>query len=295
MRQSSPSTRSRSAPTITLATTLAIVFACVALVAAPIARLAAQDERATVPTPQLLAAITERGRALAGYDVAAWHASDEVMALRPAEGSLTGYVAHRGPAGWIVSFGRLAPARDAWLEAYEATEGASPTTFTVTTHEPALRREGFEAAAARAIDLARQHFGPRTRPYNAAVLPAPDGRLWVYLLPAQTVNGVYPHGGDARYLVSGDGARLVETRRMHRDILESLLPPGAVAGLHTAVLDDVPEDSDVFLVLARSPAMPEIVATDHFTYEIATDGSIRSCRRAPGSPATPCAPGGQLR
>ena len=41
-----------------------------------------------------------------------------------------------------------------------------------------------------------------------------------------------------------------------------------------AVLDDVPEDTDIFYVLTRKPAMPEMVATEHFMYEIATDGSI---------------------
>ena len=33
-----------------------------------------------------LAAITARGRFLAEYDIASWHATDDVLALKPAEG-----------------------------------------------------------------------------------------------------------------------------------------------------------------------------------------------------------------
>jgi hypothetical protein len=37
---------------------------------------------------------------------------------------------------------------------------------------------------------------------------------------------------------------------------------------------DLPQDSDVFLVLTRRPLKPELIATEHFDYEIHTDGTI---------------------
>jgi hypothetical protein len=40
------------------------------------------------------------------------------------------------------------------------------------------------------------------------------------------------------------------------------------------VVDDVPQDSDVFLVLVGHPRRPELIATEHYDYEIAVDGSI---------------------
>ena len=43
---------------------------------------------------------------------------------------------------------------------------------------------------------------------------------------------------------------------------------------HTAVLDDVPEDTDVFHVLARRPPVPEWVATQKYVYKIEPDGTI---------------------
>ena len=46
------------------------------------------------------------------------------------------------------------------------------------------------------------------------------------------------------------------------------------SGYHTHVLSDVPEDTDVLLVLTRQPQVPEMVVTQTFMYTIATDGTI---------------------
>jgi hypothetical protein len=61
---------------------------------------------------------------------------------------------------------------------------------------------------------------------------------------------------------------------MHRTLLNLALPESAASGLHTVVVDDVPQDSDVFLVLVGHPRRPELIATEHYDYEIAVDGSI---------------------
>jgi hypothetical protein len=45
-------------------------------------------------------------------------------------------------------------------------------------------------------------------------------------------------------------------------------------GYHTAILDDIPEDTDVFHVLAREPKVPELVVTAKYVYRILIDGSI---------------------
>jgi hypothetical protein len=39
-------------------------------------------------------------------------------------------------------------------------------------------------------------------------------------------------------------------------------------------MDDIPEDSDVFHVLARSPKVPELVVTEKYVYQVKVDGSI---------------------
>ncbi len=111
-----------------------------------------------------------------------------------------------------------------------------------------------------------------------AVLPAPEQQLFVYVYPAQTQARVYPLGGDARYLVSADGTKILEKRQMHQTIIEN--PPSSkgkklVAGFHTHVLSDAPEDTDVFHVLTQDPQVPEMVASPDFLYQVTADGTIR--------------------
>jgi hypothetical protein len=146
--------------------------------------------------------------------------------------------------------------------------------------DPLQEDTSFYLVAARAIDTALHDFQGEKRPYNAAVLPALSNQLYVYVVPAQTENGVYPLGGDARYLISADGNAIVEKRQLHKNIIENRgEPPKGVtvsAGIHTHILSDVPEDTDVFYVLTRKPSIPEIVAVSKKKlYEISPDGTIR--------------------
>jgi hypothetical protein len=50
-----------------------------------LAQKAEQENK--VPTPAELQAITARGKMLAEYDVASWHATDAVQDLKPKKGS----------------------------------------------------------------------------------------------------------------------------------------------------------------------------------------------------------------
>ena len=235
----------------------------------------AQTERTTPASEAELAQITERGRNLAAYDVAAWHGTDAVRALQPEEGSVVRYIAKRTGDRWTVAFGRLNEARDKFLIAYEAIQGETPTEFKGSKIGPPREDTGFFLFAARAIDAALADFKGEARPYNVAVLPAPSDQLYVYVVPAQTKNGVYPLGGDARYLISADGLKIVEKRQMHKAIIEFATSGNPQAGFHTAVLDQIPEDTDVFHVLARKPSVPQWIGTRLYVYRVEPDGSIR--------------------
>src|SRR5579875_1646262 len=83
------------------------------------------------PTKDELAAITERGRNLAGYDAAAWHASDALQTKEIKPGSVVRYIARKTDRGWTVAFGRLDEKRDRFLIAYEATQSKDPEKFDV--------------------------------------------------------------------------------------------------------------------------------------------------------------------
>lgn len=236
------------------------------------------------PTVAQLAEITARGRKLAAYDSAAWHGTDAVAALKPANGSIARYIARPTPTGWVVAFGRLTAERDTFLISYEAVNAAQAGQFkgfTGIAHDNRLADTDYYVRAARALDTAAVDFGPVQRSYNLASLPGPQGNWWVYVYPAPTVWGVWPLGADTRYLISADGRTILEKRRLHNSVIEfsarSLPPkPGATihSSVHTAVLAEIPEDTDVFHVLTRTPRVPEYVMTDHFIYRIDTDGKI---------------------
>ena len=240
------------------------------------------------PSKAELAAITERGRDLAGYDAAAWHASDALQAKQPKEGSIGRYIARKTDKGWVVAFGRLDEKQEAFLIAYQATQGNKPDQFDVKEMTPPTRDTGFYLSASRAIDTAlkefTEHFESEQRPYNVAVLPAEKGQLWVYLVPAPTKVGVFPLGGDVRYLISADGTKIVTKRQLHKSIIENEPPKDdsnkQVAGIHTHVLDDIPEDTDVFHVLSRKPSVPEMVVTKQFVFQVDPDGSIKYVGRS---------------
>ena len=224
-----------------------------------------------------LAAITARGRALAAYDQAAWHATDALQTANPKTAQGQHCLARFENERWAVVFGYLNPDQTKFLVSYEAVQGSKPHTFSVSHVDPPKEDTGFYLLAARALEIALADFGRPGRPYNSAVLPASDGQLYVYLYPAQQKAGIYPLGGDLRYLVAGDGRKILEKRQMHKTIIET--PPArgrkSAAGSHTHVPGDLPEDSDVLHVLQQDPPIPETIVTAHFAYEVTADGSIR--------------------
>jgi hypothetical protein len=240
------------------------------------------------PSKAELAAITERGRDLAGYDAAGWHASDALQAKQPKEGNIGRYIARKTDKGWVVAFGRLDEQQESFLIAYQATQGDKPDLFDVKEMTPTTKETTFFLSASKAIDTAlkdfTEHFKGEQRPYNVAVLPAEKGQLWVYLVPAPTRVGVFPLGGDARYLISADGKKIVTKRQLHKSVIEVEPPKDdtnkQVAGIHTHVLDDIPEDTDVFHVLTRKPSVPEMVVTKQFVFQVDPDGGIKYVGKA---------------
>jgi hypothetical protein len=231
------------------------------------------------PRADSLAGITRRGVQLAQYDVAAARGTDAVMSLHPADEEFDTYVAKRVDSTWSVAFGRLSARKDTFFVVYEATQ-VEPNSGAFVAARRALPDTGYYARAARALDVSRIDFGGATRPYNAAVIPADNGDWLVYFVPAQTRADIFPLGSDVRYEVSADGRSVRTKRPLHKTVIEfgpsSVHQTGSLAaGVHTAILDDYPEDTDVFHVLARSPKVPEYIVSDAFVFTIATNGTIR--------------------
>ena len=66
-----------------------------------------------------------------------------------------------------------------------------------------------------------------------------------------------------RFRVSDDGRVIMESRRLHDSITEysvrTARPASALLGREPVVSGDTPEDTDVFHVLQRRPAIPELM------------------------------------
>jgi len=236
-------------------------------------------QTAAPPPDSALAGITARGRLLAAYDRAAWHGTDAVLAKLPNPVGVQGFLAEQDRTGnWHVLFGRLSPAADTLYVVARADQTVGPDSFRVDIPTGQATGSDAERVAFRAMRTAGTDLKASPRAwagtYNSYVLPRPDGGWLVYFLPAQTQQGVYPHGGDFRYQVSPDGSTVQSKFQMHQTVLMLSVPANAVAGMHTVVTADLPQDSDVFLVLSRVPLKPELVRTAHFNFQIDTGGTI---------------------
>jgi len=230
--------------------------------------------------PNDLASISQRGRVLAAYDRAAWHGSDAAEAIAKGDDAgLRFFIARDTAMGWVVDFGELDPTGTAFLTRYEArgTDGAH---FLAQKFAPPRSDSGFLPAAAHAILTAEAAFTPvKGYKYNVAVIPNADGTMYVYLYPAQVDRDHFPIGGDERYVLSADGKAILDAHRMHNGIINQSMTSDAQTGTlagtwHTVIVDDVPQDTDVFWVLARQPAIPDYVSAKGHMYRINVDGSI---------------------
>jgi hypothetical protein len=127
--------------------------------------------------------------------------------------------------------------------------------------------------------LAIADFPAPNRPYNTAILPTDDGRLFVYLYPGQTKENVFPLGGDVRYTVSADGRTILEKRKLHNALVDNEIRSSQRAGYHTHDVTDLPEDTDVLYVLDRKPSMPEFVGTSKQLFAIDKEGNIEAGKK----------------
>ena len=120
-----------------------------------------------------LAATTARGRLLYEYDQAAWHASDAVLALHPPKETLGQYIAQKRDARWVVVFGHLKDARDAFLISAQATQGSSPTEFTAEVFDTPHNDAAFFQPLPRLSSWRKGHFRGQELPITQPSFPRP--------------------------------------------------------------------------------------------------------------------------
>jgi len=257
------------------------------------------------PTDEQLKAITERGRILKEY-VIATNASDQALAKEIPQGEkLPPCVPQKKGEKFQFTCGYLSKKKDKFYVLYEATEENSPQKFKVTRYDPPKEDTGYFFTAARALDLAYRDvrrknffsalkesgmiispdgkpFPPSPMNYSVYLLPASNEQFWTCILPYVPSQDLIVLGWDSRYLISKDGKKVLEKRYLHKggyaistSGVKPIGEPTIEIGYHTATIDDIPEDTDVFHVLTRSVKTPQMIATKKFVYKIETDGTIR--------------------
>lgn len=225
------------------------------------------------PPQKILDEISSRGKLLAEYDSVSWIATDVVLATQPDKTLVKRYIARKTGNEWEVVFGALNEAKDAFVIHYKYTNNLE----SAKKDRPPINDTDFYYKSAMAIESALADFNEINsydRAFNVAILPH-ETNSYVYIYTAPIKKNIYPLGGDWRYLISSETFKILEKRQLHKAILEpEAPPPDTKTGYHIAVLDDIPEDTDVFYVLSRKPSVPELIASMKYVYKIATDGSI---------------------
>lgn len=245
------------------------------------------------PTADVLASITHRGRLLAEADQVSWLGSGAMTSLELPPDSVRRLISRKTTQGWQVALGDLSADQSTFLVSQLATPGIYADHWASSLFEPARPDSGYFLRAGRAIEASLGMFRPvARRPYIATVIPADDGPTWlVYVYPAPEQEGVWPRGGDMRFRVSADGRVVIEARRLHETIMEysprtARSSSSRAEYSQPAVTGNAPEDTDVFHVIQRRPAISELMTAGRFQYRIDTDGSIRLLGTTPSRPVT---------
>jgi hypothetical protein len=202
-----------------------------------------------------------------------WPYSGDSVAMR--------FIARSTARGWEVAVGEVSADNGSFLVAQLLTPGIQASHWAATVFDPPRPDTGYYVRAGRAIATSLEMFEPSARrPYFAMVVPADDGPgWWVYWYPTPTVDGTWPRGGDMRFRVSADGRVITDSRRLHRTITEYSAQTARSSSApaldrQSLVAGDAPEDTDVFHVLQRRPAMPDLMSAGRFLYRIDVDGRI---------------------
>ena len=237
---------------------------------------------AAPPSDDSLAAITRRGRAISAADSVSWLASGAMTSLSSPPDGIRRLIARRTEDGWEVAAGNLSSDETAFLISRLATPGIQADRWASSLFEPPRADTGYFARAARAIEASLTMFLPvEHRPHIATVIPADDGPWWlVYVYPAPIEAGIWPRGGDMRFRVSADGRIVTEARRLHETIAEYSVRTARSATTKPGdgqppVSGNAPEDTDVFHIIQRRPALPELMKAGRYQYHIDVSGGIR--------------------
>lgn len=252
-----------------LAVCLAAVCMCVFVSTA-----AGEDERLISPEDIIFA--EKRGLEIADYERAAMKATDMLLAHALDASKLGVYVAEKTGGTWTVYFGRVIGERAAFEAAYVYSCPENSPQKMKAVPVPGIPVEVAQRARAVSAALKAIEFDAKGL-YNTSVFREEDGTLTVYLLPGNKNPDIVLLGGDFKVMLSPDGSQVIKKFPLHRTMLEISVAPkeGKPAGaFHTHILDDIPTETDVALVLLYPSLAPHSVMGREWFSQIDKNGKI---------------------
>lgn len=226
-----------------------------------------------------LAEVTALGREIHRRDLFAWWASDAaVPQLTAADAEvLRGWVLDADDPSLMYFVAELDGAPHSLLHV-RCSEASSCSVERPAEPPPLSERN---AAQLRAIATARQHpsFEPTSERYNHVVVPTADSRWAVYLIAATVDPNLAMLGRHYRFLVSADGARVVDWRAFSKTALALELHPAGMpedssveALVVTHLLDPIPTESHVWAALNYRTKLGVVIGSTLWMIDV--DGSI---------------------
>lgn len=204
--------------------------------------------------------ISAMGREIHTQDVAAWVATDALLAhLGDAgPGKLAGWIVVPDGAGLLVRFVQLDDEKlTAGFDVRVVDGVAGPV---VDVRDQPL--SNVEQARFHARQTAIANLGDLqcTESWNSVVTSDPDGDGWlVWLLAATSRPGVVPMGGHYRFMISADGRSVMRRDQLSVGCLNMSRPPESQGRptmmFVTHIVSDTPVETHVFLSLQTGLAI----------------------------------------
>jgi hypothetical protein len=198
---------------------------------------------------------TERlGRVIAMQDMAAWLASDALMAAHPDAGKdgVRGWLVQ--PKGEVILVRFVRQAGAGYEAAYDVTVGRDRKTNVSTPADRTLRPS--EIAAFNARQTASADLTKACRPgYNSVVAKDPERDGWlVWMLAPMVKANTIPVGGHYRYTISADGKSVLGRDALSKSCMVLDIPAQAAGqepatAVVTHLVSPTPVETHVFLQL----------------------------------------------
>lgn len=234
------------------------------------------------PSTEEIVKIENRGRQIADYERAAIKATDLLLASEPNKSKLGIYLAINSGGTWVVYFGKISDAGTEFVVArsYFCPDGLFNEMKEVQDFQTATKEI---LHLAKAVELALSSIKGKFQRYNSNVFREKNSSITVYLTPGNENPEIILLGGDFKFSISQDGSEILNEALLHKSVLRMPLNIGGgkqpASAFHTHVLDDLPTETDVALVLLNPQLAPHFVAGPRWMSRVDATGKITILER----------------